>query len=592
MNRKFALIFLLAIGFSALLAGYRIPSVHAIIWVEGHITSDTTWSPVDTYRVIDNTYVDPGVTLTILPGVHVQVADGFSLVVDGNLNATGTSLNPIVFTSSRVAQNPPNPYPGAWNTIRFQGNSSCEFKLENAKIEYAIHGVTVNSLGATMIEKSEILDCSENGVFLVSESNVVVRENTLQHNKNGIGTYLFSEITSGVAIVNNQVQSNLENGIYIYSYNGIISNITISSNTVSYNGEHGVYLYSKAGTGDDAYISNVTISLNAISFNGKNGIYLNAASEAGWYWYTYVSNSIISSNAVSYNGENGISVNSQSGWRDNSYIVNATFSSNKVFSNDKNGIYIGAGGTKSSYDCLVWNNTVSANLDKGMLIQGRPKVNITGNSFSYNSYGIVCSESQNSLASHNDIYDNTYGMNVASGATVNAEYNYWGDSTGPYHPSLNPEGKGNPVNGNGVDLDFIPFLTSPQGQINQRPVAALSVDKHTININETVIFDATNSTDDGRIDYYFFDFGDGTNSSWTSLPVVTHKYALNGTYYATVTVMDDYGVTSTNAELIKVQIIVVPEFPSPLILLIFMIITLLAVVIYRKKTVNMHLGSY
>jgi hypothetical protein len=39
----------------------------------------------------------------------------------------------------------------------------------------------------------------------------------------------------------------------------------------------------------------------------------------------------------------------------------------------------------------------------------------------------------------------------------------------------------------------------------------LKVDKTQPYLNETVTFDSTDSTGDGRIDYYF-DFGDGTNS--------------------------------------------------------------------------------
>jgi len=86
-------------------------------------------------------------------------------------------------------------------------------------------------------------------------------------------------------------------------------------------------------------------------------------------------------------------------------------------------------------------------------------------------------------------------------------------------------------------LDFIPFLASPIGTINERPVAVLEVDKISPYFNETLTFDATGSTDDGRIDYYFFDFGDGTNSGWTTLPVVTHKYAEEGEYNASLVVM-------------------------------------------------------
>ena len=65
----------------------------------------------------------------------------------------------------------------------------------------------------------------------------------------------------------------------------------------------------------------------------------------------------------------------------------------------------------------------------------------------------------------NNIYDNKYGINISNGATANAENNYWGSLTGPYHPSINPEGQGNPVNGVGTDLDFIPYINSPINDI-------------------------------------------------------------------------------------------------------------------------------
>jgi hypothetical protein len=115
MSRKVILLILMILGISGVIAFHRLPVAKAIIWIEGHITSDTTWTPVDTYRVINDTYVDPGVTLTILPGVHVQFADGFSLIVQGSLNATGTDANLIIFTSSRAT---PQPWIVEYNRVR------------------------------------------------------------------------------------------------------------------------------------------------------------------------------------------------------------------------------------------------------------------------------------------------------------------------------------------------------------------------------------------------------------------------------------------------------------------------------------------
>ncbi len=55
-----------------------------------------------------------------------------------------------------------------------------------------------------------------------------------------------------------------------------------------------------------------------------------------------------------------------------------------------------------------------------------------------------------------------YGYGVlATGAatdTADARFNWWGDSTGPYHPLLNPAGRGDSVSNR---VDFRPWLSSP-----------------------------------------------------------------------------------------------------------------------------------
>jgi hypothetical protein len=639
--RKSSLIILITLAFSCVSAlGFYIRPVGAIIWIGGHITSDTTWMPVDTYRVINDTYVDPGATLTILPGVHVQIADGFSLIVQGNLNATGTDASPIVFTSSRVS-----PIAGAWNTIDFKGASNCSFTLEHVRVEFAVNGITVESPGSAIVARSEFFNCSESGIMINGISNLAIEENTIGYNKNGIatdpdthqgividrnvissnrqnGVYLKSSSSSSsyssiynVTFSSNTISSNTQNGIYIdssiysniwYSYSSIY-NLTFFSNTISSNTQNGIYLdsYSNYWGDSNSSIYNVAFSSNTISSNGQNGIGLYSYSTA---YIAPIYNVTFSSNTISSNGQNGIGLYSYgssihdvtfssttilSNIQDGIYfdsrgypIYGTTFSSNTISSNIQNGIELHGNHMPSvAYDLAASNNSVASNKKNGLYFVGI-RSNVTENSISYNRYGIFYESTTGNLANRNDIYFNTFGMNVTGEATVNAEYDYWGDSTGPYQPSINPDGKGNPVNGNGVDLDFIPFLTSPQGHINQRPVAVLSVDKNNVGVGETVSFNGTTSTDDGRIDYYFFDFGDGTNSSWTTLPVVTHKYTQQKTYNATLMVMDDFGVTSNNAQQAVMQVIVVPEFPSVLVLPLFMIATLLAVIAYRKKRIS------
>lgn len=223
---------------------------------------------------------------------------------------------------------------------------------------------------------------------------------------------------------------------------------------------------------------------------------------------------------------------------------------NNVLSNTQSGIQLDAD-AYSNIDILC--NILSAN-NKGFYVSGNASTSITNNSISYNTLGIFYAKAQGHEAHYNDIYSNTLGMDVSSSANVTATYNYWGDESGPYHISLNPAGKGDPVEGNGENLDFIFFLTEPIGYINERPTARLLTDKTLVPPNQTVTFIATTSSDDKRVDQYFFDFGDGKNSGWTTLSIFVHEYSSVGDYSASVTVMDDFAVNSSNVAMATISV--------------------------------------
>jgi len=96
-------------------------------------------------------------------------------------------------------------------------------------------------------------------------------------------------------------------------------------------------------------------------------------------------------------------------------------------------------------------------------------------------------------------------------------------------------------------LQFIPWVTAaqpPVARFTYTPIAPL--------INQTVTFDASNSTPDGgTIVNYRWDFGDGPGPVNGSV-IMTHLYISNGTYYVTLTVTDSEGKWDTTTKSITI----------------------------------------
>jgi PKD repeat protein len=119
---------------------------------------------------------------------------------------------------------------------------------------------------------------------------------------------------------------------------------------------------------------------------------------------------------------------------------------------------------------------------------------------------------------------------------LDAENNWWGDSSGPQAPS-NPGGTGDPISGN---VDYTPWLLHPYGP----PFAAFN---YTI-VDKTVTFDAAASGDyDGTITAYQWDFGDSMTGSGKN---VSHTYDAYQTYTVSLTVTDNDGFTNTTSRTI------------------------------------------
>jgi len=92
--------------------------------------------------------------------------------------------------------------------------------------------------------------------------------------------------------------------------------------------------------------------------------------------------------------------------------------------------------------------------------------------------------------------------------------------------------------------------------LNPLPDAAFSYSpksrmdgEYIVGASEWITFDARESTDDGDIVNYEWNFGDGT---YAVGPVVEHRYLYPGTYNVVLTVTDDHGGSADYIEKIKI----------------------------------------
>ena len=67
---------------------------------------------------------------------------------------------------------------------------------------------------------------------------------------------------------------------------------------------------------------------------------------------------------------------------------------------------------------------------------------------------VYCDTVGSIIFRENLFYDNGYALSAAEGVPVDARWNWWGHSTGPFHPTQNPVGLGDEV---GFNVDFAPW---------------------------------------------------------------------------------------------------------------------------------------
>lgn len=237
--------------------------------VSGHqlsslIQSNTTLLTNETYTVLGDVFVAPGVTLTLPAGTELKFAENAEFLVEGQLDIQATDASPVVFTSQSL-----NPERDDWEGIVIKANQQQD--ISHLRVEYAKLGVLVEG-GFT----ANLVDCE-------------IRQNT-------VGVKF--ETGSGGKVENCQIEDNKHHGVFLRG-NGTATSPQILNNRISGSDDpsqgYGLYIWGlNTSVVQGNEITGNRYGINVLSNNSGtlqsepvvtgNSIYQNSA----WNYFTGV----------------------------------------------------------------------------------------------------------------------------------------------------------------------------------------------------------------------------------------------------------------------------------------------------------------
>jgi uncharacterized repeat protein (TIGR02543 family) len=327
---------------------------------------------------------DPGNTIWVYPGTFTATSLA-SVVITKPLTLAGIDRDTCIIDG------------GAWGSSGAGWPMGIQSYADNVVIEnFTIRGFNgdlINTGGYGVVFRNWAHDdASENYIFY---QNCTLRNVRVENCYEGIYALVHQHLTVENCIVENTAGD----GIFIAR---LSSNATVIGTSVTNAGNQGIWVgIDWNGIGPS---NNATIINNTINGTWEGGITFDASAGA-----------VISGNSVT-NAQG--TEPSQGGWSVGAISLkdgtsNVTVSNNEIFAND--GLGTGSG--------------------RGIGIDGNSSnITITGNTIRNNAGGgiKVMGTITNLQCNYNDIYNNTgYGFNNTTATTVDAKFNWWGNSSGP-----------------------------------------------------------------------------------------------------------------------------------------------------------------
>jgi len=437
-------------------------------------------------------------TLTIQSGADLDMTRGylvfFLVQSGGTLSAIGSESDPISIFESQ---------------FRFEAGSNGQLshcEIDGNNFGSGVHGLIINTEGVS-IENSTIKNYSGRGVYVSAPASTSVSTIILDTDiSNNLEEGIYLDTTIG-GLVNfsmdgGSISTNGRSGIRGVTTNGII-NATLKNLLIDANGTNPTLDSYKQGLHVDT--SNASLILENLTITNHPGVAI--------YWRG--SGSISAKNISAINNTTGDEIKVPGGaittgreWdlADAGIPVHVTdyinVESGGVLSiapgtslgfEPSKQLYVKTGGAlyalgtvdepiiftahqrvsgwlglKNNLSTIILRHCEVTHATTGLTLGASTTITPT-NSIVQNCkihdnnvgiYAYAPTYATTSIVS-NEIYNNpTFGVDWGGFSTdaINAYNNYWGDPSGPYHATLNPDGLGNPVDDN---INFDPFLTAP-----------------------------------------------------------------------------------------------------------------------------------
>jgi len=403
---------------------------------------------------------------------------GYSSPAFAGLDANGTST-PIETTIWHTSINTTGSY-----TFDFHAYRGAVFEIRDTKVRncgsglFGSSGMRISTDNTTIM--GNIFEENNLGIYLDGAADAIIIDNTFFNNTAGI----HADEAVRITIRNNNFSFNIRNIQFVNTTNSIISSNfigsgemgislnfssdnTLEKNSIS-NSSTGIYLlnsYKNKIRDNDLEACERGIRLeNAIEINLTGNVFLGCGvlikgnDVEDFASHNLKNNTVNNAPLYYFSNVAGIQVPKDAGG-----IIMANCSEMKVEGIDISSADVGIELAYVNDSHITDNNLLTNNY--GLFLHASNSNIISENNLTGNGIGIyLIGQSSNNSIHFNDISTNEgTGLNASEngGIIVDAVKNFWGDSSGPYHPVNNSEGKGNTI------TDYVlfkPWLRAPPGE--------------------------------------------------------------------------------------------------------------------------------